>query len=517
MLLALPLMAACGSSSSTDDSSSGGTTSGGGTGTITSSDLTTIYPRGLAVTSPTASSSSTSSDISVGKGVDDDINLATATPPTVSAQTSTINGMLDAKTVDGCKFSVDMTKQPPTANCYGPTLTYTNHPDRLAGESGNGQLPPGDLGIWVAADPSTSEACVAAKMNALVGDIITEVKMSQEIGAAVLCRAKFANKTLPEKGKSVDLTEEAKAVMTASGIPAAMSSAILDRAAENSGDSPIYTATMTGTFGTTSDAFTVIMRMVPASESDNSTYKGRLSMKFERSSAGFQSFETLGNCTGSNGVTEAFSVDFQKSSATSVTYSLRRAQFCGTGAAPFNTKNQVDLSLKKTSALPKGWGNDGNFALFTFNPSDNTGNYIFAWQAGANDAHTRVLKVKIESAGDAGCGYFGYGPDIAASTVGALDGIICNWAGPGQTGTKQVTARAQRQCFDKSSGKYISRSSNLATTYAPTHACDKTVAQNFSYQTTDNSVAVTTAQAVTNNLVMLADVDVSTPTEPSVP
>lgn len=494
----------CGSSDSTTGSSS--------------TAITTAYPSDLAVTSPTSSSSATATSISKGMEAGG-VAKATATPPTVTAQQQKIKDILNATSVSGCTFSVDFTKQPPSATCYGPTLNFSNHPDG----TGVTQLPQGDLGIWTETDAGTGEACVAAKTNSLVGEIITNATMAQELVAAVLCRAKLAGKGLPEKGASQDLKTEAAAVITDGGLPMTIGTASIARATDDSGTSPVFTTAITGvvTFsagaGTTpSDAFEMNLKHIPAAVADNSTYKGRLSLKINRSSGTLQAFESLGNCSGSNGLTDAMSIEYHKTSETALTYAMRRAEFCGIDASPFDSLGNVDPAAKKSAGKPQGWANDGHYALFNLNPSDGSGNFQYAWQAGSGDGNTRVLNVKVDSGGTTGCGYFGFGPDIAAgSTVGSIDRMICNWAGPGNSHTG--VSKAQRQCFTKSGGKYVSNASNLAITYAPTNACDKTAAQNFSYQNGDGTQPVAATADVTNNLIGLTQIDVTAPTYPSVP
>lgn len=502
----------CGSSSS-DSSSSGGTTDPAATTAITRG-----YPSDLAITSPTASSSTASSSIS--KGLDDgETSAATSTPPSTTAQKEKIQKILNATDKTGCTLSVDFSKQPPSATCYGPTLNFTNHPD---GATSNTQLPQGDLGIWTETEAATSEACVAAKFNSLVGEIITNATMAQELVAAVLCRARIAGKALPDKGVTQDLKTEAEAMATDAGLPMTFTTASIARAAADSGSSPVFTTALVGSVnfsgpkGSVSSAFNMNLKHIPAAVGDNSTYKGRLTLKVNRSSESLQSFESIGNCSGSNGFTDSMSIEYDKTSETALTYAMRRAEFCGVDANPFDSTGNVDFAAKKSASKSQGWANDGHYALANLNPADGSGNFQYAWQAGSGDGNTRVLNVKIDSGGATGCGYFGYGPDIAATSgVGSIDRIICNWAGPGNNHTG--LRLAQRQCFTKSSGKYVSKSSNLAITYAPTNACNKTAAQNFSYQNGDGTQSVSAGVAVTNNLIGLSQIDVTAPTNPVVP
>ncbi|MBI4212597.1 MAG: hypothetical protein HY540_08170 [Deltaproteobacteria bacterium] len=514
------LISGCGSSGS----------SGGSTTTDVTNSLATAYPSDLAVTSPTASSTA-SGNLSV---------KATIKPPTISEKKQHMVDLLNGTKKSDCTFSFDMTASPPYASCYGPSINYSNHPDASGGQSPSGQMPSGDLGIWTATESTTGEACVAARLNYVVGQIMTNVNMATDMGAAILCGANVAGKSLPEKGVTEDLTTVSQDVMTTNAIPMTVTSATLARDASDSSDGPVYTMSITGSVSFSppgqsaqNSNFTMTLKHIPKSTADNSTYKGRLNMKMAHDTTA-ANFFGLGNCGDvlsgptTTDILDAFSIEYTKSSETSLTYVLKRAEFCGADEpAPFDAQGNVDLTNKHDGTKKNGWANNGNYQIASFNPQDGTGNYAFAWQAGSRGGNSRALDVTVTNSGTEGCGYFGFGPDIAeTSGVGGITKMICNWAGPGQgpAGGKAGVVKAQRECFKKSDTIFVvdattDSSRSLAITYAPTLTCDKTAA-NFTYQNVDGRTDdndSTDGAAVTNNLISWDGSLFTVPTASTVP
>jgi hypothetical protein len=134
----------------------------------------------------------------------------------------------------------------------------------------------------------------------------------------------------------------------------------------------------------------------------------------------------------------------------------------------------------------------------------------------------------MNTGGNDGCGYYGYGPDVGsnAGDVGEIDGMICNWAGPGSTLPKTSVTKVQRQCFSRNSdGLLVSISTDsdgdstaegLAITYAPTNSCDKAASSTLTYGIQNPPTDVPASQAVTNNLINLTDMSFTVPTLPVV-
>jgi hypothetical protein len=231
----------------------------------------------------------------------------------------------------------------------------------------------------------------------------------------------------------------------------------------------------------------------------------------------------------------ASSILYSKDATNNLSYHVRNGTYCSTSVEPFDSKHNVDPSKKGEYQNPTadGWG--GNFTMGTFlvNADDGTGQFSYAWQAGPQDGWTRTFIARLanEAGNVSGCGYFGYGPDVAANGVGDISGFICNWAGPGsQTfNQKEPLQLAQKQCMTRAANEvFKSDSENLHITYAPSLTCDVDNAhQNFTYRSglggddlKENIPADITnndkrdAGILTNNLADVADVP-APPTPPS--
>ena len=168
-------------------------------------------------------------------------------------------------------------------------------------------------------------------------------------------------------------------------------------------------------------------------------------------------------------------------------------------------EKKLNLSIDAGTDLLTGWANNFNFARYQLNINTGAGEYQSAWQAGRGD----------------GCGYFGFGSDIASSTgVGTIDGMICNWTGPGNTKTTQSLVQQQCMNLNTTSGIYesdgsTSGSTRLAISYAPTNSCDTTGLDPDGniFQYSDSVTTVNTA--VTNNLFPIADMPSISPPAPT--
>ena len=179
MLIALPIMLnAC-----------------GGSGTTTSEATTTdAFPSALAVSSPLSySTSSTSENLS---------SYSTSGMPVISAYTdalSSIHAIINGSTPTSCAAfdpSLFLTQEE-AVDCYGPEVSYENHPDATSGPS-DGTLPTDDVGIWLANDSTTGNACMAAKLNAEIQSNADHSNASLMALASLLCTANVNSIALPD-------------------------------------------------------------------------------------------------------------------------------------------------------------------------------------------------------------------------------------------------------------------------------------------------------------------------------
>lgn len=534
------------SSTSSTDSTGTSSTDSGSTST-SSNALAVVYPDDLAVTSITAASSSTSASLS-RYTVDDAADDETFDVADFEEKKEVLEDLLSPADADAFEESltglgdrIDITASAPPADCYGPQLNYNNHPEASGGQQANGQLPPGDLGIWIETESSSGEACVVAKVNNIIGQFEALINMGTETVAATLGAASLEEDAaeLPEAGETLDLTEIANGALETAEAPVTLDEATITKQEEETeegdpvfvtelegetqapnGDSFNFTTTLahipmgeeaSASLNVEDDTATTDSAAAAASISDE-TYCGTLTQAVSMES---DEVGSVGNCGqfSTTGITRCTYLEYCKESSTSVTYHLRTAEFCGMDVDCVD----VDPADKAGSANTDGWANNFYYTVCQVNPEDGSGRCAQAWQAGMGDGATRVLNVEVEAGGEEGCGWFGYGPDVAATSgVGSIDRMICNWAGPGNnhTGTQQ----AQKQCFTRDAdGKFVSDSDTLAINYAPTTSCNK-AAGNFSYQVPNNSsTLVSGATAVTNNLIDLDEIDFEVPELPDIP
>lgn len=172
-----------------------------------------VFPSGLAVTSPTARASASSARLSAA---------AMISPAEASAVSGShyqqatklisdlLAGTADVKLVFNPKNFFEMATN---ANCYGPTLAYTNHPDGGSMEPNmSSSMPSGDLGIWK--ELEGDQACAAAELNSRMKGVSSRTVMGLMGLASMIAVANKNGLTLPAAGTSLDLTS----YMTALGL-----------------------------------------------------------------------------------------------------------------------------------------------------------------------------------------------------------------------------------------------------------------------------------------------------------
>lgn len=466
-----------------------GTACGGGSstsvGTSVGSSTASTMPSDLVLSSPTASASSTSQS---------SLSLTAKTKRLAGdfenndyqSKKEALENLILGE--DDCAFTVTI-EEPARPNCYGPAIDYTNHPG-----GGSGQLPSGDTGIWdefEGGDP-TGEACAAAQMNYLIDIVASRVDNMIKILGSMSCAGKKEDVELPAIGAEVNLKTAMEDNLTLAGSSLTITTATLERLADTADNKAQYRSNLDVTFdlgGGSTASGTMILTHIPLDE-DNETYKGKLSMSY---SVGESSQETGFNCfnLGATGVTYAATFLYNKSSASNIVYEMNYATYCGEGVDPFDADGNLDPADKAAEGDFIGkWGDTWHYGLFNLDPVDGTGSVQYAWQAGAGDGATRVLNVTVASATDgsaSGDAYFGFGPDVESSELGTIDGMICNWAGPAQTGGvghANPLPYVQYQGLTRAANAtvYSSDASTLAIGYAITNDCTVPTSANFDYE-----------------------------------
>ncbi len=510
-----------------------------GSGSSTSTTSTTVsdsFPADLALASPTTV---TVAEGSISKFLMSGLQpgLSEVAGKDYLTKKAELSAMLSGTVVTDCAFTFSLTTNTTNAACYGPTLTYENHPDVEDGgkdadtvdddgvgpndTDGDGSLPSGDLGIWRSLQDDSTIPCSAGQLNAKVDGISTQVDSAEYAMASMICLANVNGIALPSVGETTDLTSVVSSGFETNAVELTVSSASLARDADDADGNTVYIANLVGT---TTDGdgdpqtVTVRLKHIPTA-TDNSTYKGKLSYTVATDDG-----TKPGNCTPgtATGQTDAVSISYEKDSETSLTYQLNSGNFCGNDADPYVSATNFTVDSTKsfdTLDEPNGWANNFSVGLFNLDPSDGTGNFQFAWQAGAGDSNTRVMNAAIV-AGDgstvSGSAYFGFGP-TAQEGAGAIDRMICNWAGAGSTHTGQLLAQRQTFDLDTSTGTFSNVVDNI--TYAPTNSCDSdgTDGASHAFAYTDDASNTVSGTVVANDLVDVTEVGttVTAPTAPT--
>lgn len=531
------------------------------TTTTTTASSSLVGANDLVVVSPTAQSSGNasisaglkSSMVSAGESSDDTLGTLNYTD-----KLAQLDAIRNATTLEGCfNFQIAPYRSGPHADCYGPTVAMSgSHPDGTIDNSdytsdppifGNNPLPGGDLGLWndVSMEESTpgnmvdtTEACAATKLNSIFNSATAPIDSALFFQASMQCMMRINSISLPAISDNIDFKPIIDQGLA--NIPQAptVSAANFTRIADDSNGKPVYafSMTMTDSFSFNNQTVSITSEYLFNHSPQNDTntlYRGRLLMKSTSPQLG----NAFTNCSNCSTATIATSAIYSKESDTSINVRVRYAIFGNTPTFSelVDSNGEVDFTKKydEAGSLPAqectgttvtrtttGWSDDANQLTLNINPQNQAITASAAWQAGRNDCHTRVFNATVtpQTGGvDTGIAYFGYGPDAAKSTgVGVIDGMICNWAGPGLQSfdNKTVSPLAQKQSFslNTTSGVFEPTDSNIR--YAPTNSCSVGSGLFYNAMTgTGGSATVITmdnnnagGSAVTHNLVSQSDI-----------
>lgn len=418
-----------------------------------------VFPAGLAVSAPTRQGGSSFAAAPSPSPSPSPAPMGSASL-SYAAATAKISSILSGARALASAFDPNsFLSLANNAACFGPTLTYTNHPD-----GGSGTLPSGDLGIWLEIDGPTGDACAAAQLNARMDGSSNRANTALMTVASMLRAAISSGTGLPAAGSSVNVL----AAMSALGI-ASTSFTSATIALDGAGSEWTYALAFTFTDGS-GVSHDVAIKLVHKPGSSTANYQGVMTQSVTNTFNG-------GNCgSGSNPVTRIDTLKYERTSTTALNSIQRSGQFCGSGNYTSMGSYDSDGQLKPSSS----WADDFSRFGATYNPSTLKGYYLYAWQAGSGDGYSRILQLGINGMGDGtsndGESYFGYGDAIAGSD-GKVKGFHCIWAGPKPaTPVGLQTAYAQRQFirYDSSTGKWSQPTGGSDIRYAPTDSCTYT-------------------------------------------
>jgi hypothetical protein len=361
--------------------------------------------------------------------------------------------------------------------CFGPSLYYSNHPD---GGTGNppiattGQLPAGDLGIWLSesTDPAyPGEACSAAELNALLNELSTYT----QFGFAIAAEMRFiAGSNLPSQaGTSYDVTVLLSDLV--SGLGATIQSATISLS--NDGTAYVYDAQFTLPQSGALLAASSTPRAASAQPHGVSVTPLAASVTLTNTGASQYAFSGLLQYRYDDGTwVTAGTARYQRTSQTNLNLSARNT-FYPHGTAPVVDSNG-ELDPSDTSWTKR-------FSRFgaSFDPTSPllTGNYVFTRQInapgqygpGVSDYMTNVFQVALPGDGT-GRAFYGIGHAIDQPDVGTIQYMYCERS----SGQQMLRAQYQPFEFDSGAGEYVLSSTIPAQIrYAPTSSCTYTVSQ----------------------------------------
>lgn len=420
-------------------------------------DLNIVMPQGMAIASNTETYTADNSN-----------------SQNYEVKLNKIQSVLKATRLIDCDNAIPPLNQSPAKPvCYGPSINYTNHPDYVSGvPPADGTLPPGDLGLWTETEGGSNQACAVAQLNYLIASVSLRVDTALAMEAMMICSARITGKKLPKEGETLDLESP---VTLLGGDQLSIDSALIKRANDTTNGRRVYISRLTGKYYTTKNAqqkenpFSLTLKHLPSSKA-YPTENGLLKMIITNQG------------DSSNDV--VLSVLYAKSDD-DLNYRMVSAQFVPVAPDQKNTtyfeaagstyQNQVksqpsSLTIADTTGHD-GWINDYNLLVANISSTTGAGRLTYSWQAGNKDGYTRTLNVKTE-ASNLGAAYFGFAQN---PTVGGdygptlLNGMFCNWAGPGAS--KQITAKVQKQAIQRDNTGVWGLTQSWIT-YAPTTSCD---------------------------------------------
>ncbi len=419
-----------------------------------------VFPVGLAVSSPTQLGSTNTKSILGFTTPQTRSNHTIRSALSYAAATARISAILAGTHPAAVSFDPNaLLSLSKDASCFGPILSYTNHPD-----GGSGTLPNGDLGIWLETDSVTGDACAAAQLNARLEGSSDRTNSALMTVAVMLRMAISSGIGLPLPAARVDVL----APMNALGVA---STTFVKAYISLDSTGKVWTYQLAYSFTDGSGvSHDVALELVHTPGSTPFQYNGLITLSVT-------DFYIGGNCgSGSNPFTRIDTLKYDRAGTNKLSSVQRSGQFCGKGSYITHGNYEADGQLKASSS----WAD--NFSRFgaSYDPATLKGNYIYAWQAGRGDGNSRILQLGLNGIGSGtsndGETYFGYGNTIDTSN-GSIKGFYCNWAGPkpaSPIGLHPEYAQRQFIAYDSSTGKWSQPTGGSDIRYAPADTCTYT-------------------------------------------
>jgi len=512
--LAMAILTACGGGGS---SSSSSTSSG--------SSEVTAFPTGVALSSPTALDSSSNVVSASQIAVPWDVRLAdwgramwqaartqdsrTAgvlllkllpLPEAWAATTKVPEGAVVASEIEAVSKGTLSLTHPgllnitdlfnangTNATCFGPSVAYTAHDDYVSGPGQNGTLPSGDLGMWTDdnTDADGTQPCAAAQLKARVGGTKKQVRQAMILMAAMRrLIASSSTLDMPAVGASTDV-QSALSTALASAAPGV----IVDAATvsfNNLGTLYNYRLVLSAGSGVSAKRGEVVIQHTPGASATQFAGVLQITASQLSTDSAFGCSDEIDGGTSRYKVAVATTIRYDRN-GTALDLGARSAAYCGAPGLSSSSHLDdiaaldsdgmldftVDLGGSSTRGGVKGWRGSASRIGAVTNTSTQAGEFLYIWQAGNNDDRARAFAAHSEynSSTEARTiqAYYAYTAAID-TTDGDLLGMICNWAGPGNSHTPQDLFQSQTATLAATDTIWTRTSSMIG--YAPTVSCN---------------------------------------------
>jgi hypothetical protein len=364
---------------------------------------------------------------------------------TVKAAIASRLAVTDAETCLQSAFDFTLAT-PAVSTCYGPEISYLNHPDGADGaacSAGAPCLDYGDVGIWLASS-TTGEACSVEKANSTLKTGADTINFAMRTFASLLCAANALKLKVPSVGGDpIDLAVVINKVVTGSSLSAASIAQLQPRA----GAISTWQTRFNGTIGGNTLKMTLVHSPL---NSNNTTFAGHV-------------FGVIGTA----GSAAAFSYTYRQTSS-QLDSVARFAVPSSSTVEPFNVDNVLDFNS------PDLVGQMGHYAISRMDPTTGLGTTNLGWMDNLSETHSRVIQATIAPglSSDVGIAYAGFGNSLTSTDPAMIKKMICNWNGPGAV-RNGLVGKAQAQKLARNASGMLTPSQN-AITYAPTNTCDYT-------------------------------------------
>lgn len=378
------------------------------------------------------------------------------------------------------------------ATCYGPSI-FANVPSGVF--AGGYVLPGGDTGLQLATNPD-GNPCAVAQLNALIKPLKSKLNSTLIFGARMFA---LAGSNFPASGSSLDLTSQVNTfiqTLLPSGANGTVTSAVIT----NNNGSYLYKVVFMGTTASNSN-LKIITSINHTPGANTNTYSGVASY------VAYNGGTCTNQVTNQTGIlVDVGTLRYSQSSSTQQDFSSRASKYCISGGSGVNdvtdtlsdyvaltSEGELDPTSINSSFSGSGSGTASQTGWYSvqtppgflrfagsIDPTTYEGNFKFGWQAGTNDAATRMFLANIThnstEAQTNGVAYFGYANPLTSHTTSTdLAGMYCAWAGTYASHTLDST-KFQSQTFsisdNSSSSIWTLGTSKIA--FAPSDSCNTT-------------------------------------------